>query len=258
MAMLAVAMLAACSQMHEEGPQSGAPGGPGGAMTAAAPRAAAVSRKLIHEASLELESARPADTLRAISALAEGKGGFLASSTTSRSGSGEVITVVLRVPARDFQGALESLRGAGRVLHERLSAQDVTEEWVDVEARLRASRALEAQYLEILKQATTVKDTLDVQQKLGEVRTEIERVEGRQRVLQDQVELATITVRIDAAETTAGLVESLGQALADARQVSAWTLHGSIRVAGVLAPFVLLFGLPIVIAVRLRRRSAHA
>ena len=70
----------------------------------------------------------------------------------------------------------------------------MTEEYIDLEARLRAQRALEAQFLEIMKTANKVSDALEVQRELANVRSEIERVEGRRRFLENQSSLSTIKV----------------------------------------------------------------
>jgi hypothetical protein len=67
--------------------------------------------------------------------------------------------------------------------------------------------------------------------------------------------MATLTVHIESAQSVAGVVETLQQALADARAVSAWTLHGTLRTAGVLAPLGLIFGLPVLLVLRLRRSA---
>ena len=78
----------------------------------------------------------------------------------------------------------------------KISGQDVSEEYLDLEARLRTKKALEAQFLEIMKQARKVQDALDVQSQLADVRTEIERLEGRRRFLENQAALSTITTTL--------------------------------------------------------------
>ena len=72
----------------------------------------------------------------------------------------------------------------------------MTEEYIDLEARIRSKQALEAQFLEIMKQARSVSDALEVQRQLSEVRSEIERIEGRRRFLENQSSLSTITVTL--------------------------------------------------------------
>jgi hypothetical protein len=137
----------------------------------------------------------------------------------------------------------------------------VTEEYVDLEARIRAQRAVEAQYLAVLKDAKTIPDVLAVQQKLGEARTEIERAEGRRRFLENQTSLSTITVHlarhIAAVEASGpGFGRSVREACNDAVVVAIAIVNGAIRLVGVLLPVGLLIVAPAVLLLRVwwRRR----
>ena len=108
----------------------------------------------------------------------------------------------------------------GRILHEKSSGQDVTEEYIDLEARIRTKKALEAQFLEIMKQARKISDAMEVQTQLAEVRTEIERLEGRRRFLENQSALSTINITLHTptpvvAAATRGFVYDLKAAFGD-------------------------------------------
>src|SRR6185369_4830381 len=160
----------------------------------------AADRKIIRNGDLTLETGSPTDGLRRITAVAESHGGFVVNSEFTQNPveagtkPSQTVTVIARVPATQFATALEEIRGAGeRVISEKISGQDVSEEYLDLEARLRTKKALEAQFLEIMKQARKVQDALDVQSQLADVRTEIERLEGRRRFLENQAALSTIT-----------------------------------------------------------------
>jgi hypothetical protein len=162
-----------------------------------------LDRKIIRNGELTLETDSPTEGLRKITAAAESHGGFVVTSEFKQnsvpegSKPSQNVTVVARVPASQFSSALEQIRGAGqRVIQEKISGQDVSEEYLDVEARLRNKKALEGQFLEIMKQARKVEDALDVQSQLADVRTEIERLEGRRRFLENQAALSTITTTL--------------------------------------------------------------
>ena len=86
-------------------------------------------------------------------------------------------------------------RRRGRIIDERITSEDVTAEFIDTSARLVAQKALEAQYLELLKQVKSVKDALEVQAQLAAVRTEVEKLVGRRRFLNDQSALSTMAMR---------------------------------------------------------------
>jgi hypothetical protein len=95
-----------------------------------------------------------------------------------------------------FQGVLAQIRGMGEVSDEGSEAQDATEEYTDLEARLRTLQATEQRYLELLARAETINDILVVQDRLDGVRAQIEQVQGRINLLDSLTELATITVHI--------------------------------------------------------------
>jgi hypothetical protein len=249
-------------------PPAAAPGG-GQAAPAVSPKGSMPDsvRRVIRTADLSIEADSPEDVEQRVTMLADSKGGFVVSADTSRwrgddGAESTTVNIVFRVPSGAFDATLDDLRRLGRhVSGEKVTGQDVTEEYVDLEARIRAQRAVEEQYLSILKDAKTIHDALEVQQKLGEVRTEIERAEGRRRFLENQTSLSTITVHvarhIDAVEANGpGFGRSLRRAGADAVDVSIAIVNGIIRTIGVLLPVGVLLGLPLYLVIRflVRRR----
>ncbi len=151
-------------------------------------QAAATDRKIIRNAELAIELAAPTEGQRKITAIAEAHGGFVVTSEFKQNEGGNqpaassTVNVVVRVPSMQFAAVVQEIESmGGRVKQRKVTGQDVTEEYIDLEARIRTKRALEAQFLEIMKQAHKVSDALEVQSQLAEVRTEIERLEGRRR-----------------------------------------------------------------------------
>jgi hypothetical protein len=107
--------------------------------------------------------------------------------------------MTLRVPAdpATYQATLDRLRGlAERVVDEQAQAQDVTEEYVDLDARLRTLRASEESLLALLGKATRVEDILQIQRELTNVRSQIEQIQGRKQALERRADMATINVTI--------------------------------------------------------------
>ncbi len=222
-------------------------------------------RRVIRTAELSVETDAPDVAARKLAGLAAARAGFVLSSETTRWNDSEgaesvATTVVFRVPAGAFDDALAAVRALGtRVSSEKTTGQDVTEEYVDLEARIRAQRAVEEQYMLVLKDAKTIPDILAVQQKLGEVRSDIERTEGRRRYLESQTSLSTITVHlahhIEAVDASGpGFGRSLKQAGHDALTVAVAIVNGAIRVAGVLLPVSVLLGAPVWLLIRALRR----
>ena len=90
---------------------------------------------------------------------------------------------------------MKQLEGlAEKVDAKNINTQDVTEEFIDVEARLKTKKELEARYLELLKQAKTVADIVSIEGQIANVRAEIESMEGRLKYLNNQVSFSTLSV----------------------------------------------------------------
>ncbi|HEY5243124.1 MAG TPA: DUF4349 domain-containing protein [Polyangiaceae bacterium] len=231
------------------------------------------SRRIIRTAELSIETEAFEAAASKVPALADARGGFVVSSDTARSleaDGSEVVTttVVFRVPAAAFDDAIVAVRALGtRVSSEKVTGQDVTEEYVDLEARIRAQRAVEEQYVVILREAKTIPDILAVQQKLGEVRTEIDRAEGRRRLLENETTLSTITVHVaphiaSVEASGPGFGRSVREAVHDALVVGIAIVNGAIRLVGVLLPVGVLVVAPVWLLVRSwrrrRRTGAHS
>ena len=105
--------------------------------------------------------------------------------------------MTIRVPADAYASVMSQLRGiAKETVSETSDASEVTEEYTDLQARLRNLGATEARYLELLARAATIDEILTVQDRLNTVRLEIEQVTGRINVLNNLTDFATITVRL--------------------------------------------------------------
>lgn len=166
--------------------------------------AALAGRKIIRQASLVLRDDDPERVFQRIVALVEGAGGFVAASELSRTGDEEPprIDVTVRVPSGDLSATIATVSDlAEEVLSRQLGSTDVTARYVDNEARLRNLRTLETELLALLTEVRDVadpeaNDLLLVFDRLQSVRLEIEQLTGAQQAIDDQVDLATLTVTI--------------------------------------------------------------
>jgi hypothetical protein len=144
---------------------------------------------------VDVESGEFRDAMDRATQTAARHGGFVITSvvrgTDAKRGS-----VTLRVPADSFEEALAELRDLGTVQRERISGEDVGQEFVDLEARLRNLEAQEAVLLRLFDEAVSVADTIRVQRELSGVQLQIEEIEGRLRYLRDQTSLSTITLTV--------------------------------------------------------------
>jgi len=192
------------------------------------------------EIALEIERGGFKDALQDATAVASAEGGFVLSSSVqgreSRRGS-----IVLRVPSDRFEAALASLRGLGSVERERVSGEDVGQEFVDLEARLRNLRAQEAVLLRLMNEAQTVTDTIRVQKELTGIQLEVEQIRGRLRYLHDQASFGTISVSmVEAGVVAPGEPGIIAQAWERAVEGFLAVIGGLITALGVLVPIAVL------------------
>ncbi|HTF42795.1 MAG TPA: DUF4349 domain-containing protein [Terriglobales bacterium] len=156
-------------------------------------------RKLVRTESLGLIVPTPAETAEKIIQIAQGAGGFLVTSIVSGGAEATSASLSIRVPAEKFDEVRAQIRKLSlRVESDGIDAQDVTKQYVDQEARLRNLQAQEQQYLGILRKAATVKDTLEVSDKLNEVRGAIEEKQAEFEALSKQVETLAINITLRA------------------------------------------------------------
>jgi hypothetical protein len=193
--------------LNDSGPVSVPRAGPVAAeLNSAAPAAAAkaqtapsatADRKIVRTGALELTVKTPADAAEQIRLMAERMGGYLESAQIGGTKEAPTADITIRVPAVHFEDAKAQIRKlAARVESEKTDAQDVTRQYVDMQARLRNLRAEEAQYLTIMKSAFKVDDLLEVTQKLSDVRGQIEQEQAEFQTLSKQVETVAITVSL--------------------------------------------------------------
>ena len=216
-------------------------------------------RKIIRNAELQLETDAPEDAQNKIAAIAQSKGGFVVESTQSSSDKNattrDTVAMTIRVPAAKFEEALGEIRqAASRVIIETVKGQDVTEEFIDIEARLKAKRALEEQFLEIMKRSNSVADALNVQRELANVRGEIEQIEGRKRFLENQSSLSTVKITLKTPTALSGSSEGffyrLTSAIGTGVDAASGVLFFLITAVIALVPFFLIIVLPVYLLLR--------
>lgn len=103
--------------------------------------------------------------------------------------------IIVRVPSKNFDAFLTDIsKGVSYFDNKEISSQDVTEEYIDIDARLKAKKVLESRYLELLKKANKVSEMLEIEAQLSAIREEIEAKEGQLRYMQSQISMSTITI----------------------------------------------------------------
>lgn len=171
-------------------------------LTSSQPASTAASqlteRKVIKNGSLSLLVKNAEQASKDIQSIAERWGGFVASANIYEITKGtKAGSVTIRVPADKFNQTFEEIKKlAVKVERENINTQDITEQYIDLEARLKNLKAEEEQYLEIMKKAQEIQDILNVASRLSEVRGRIEQIEGQLKYLAQQVDLASVSVEL--------------------------------------------------------------
>lgn len=168
----------------------GTPSGPQASPTAT--DATPTGPLLIYEAQLYLAVFKVQENLKAVATVAREAGGYLSQQTDS--------SIVIRIPAAKFTPLLEEIEKLGDVLHRQVQARDVSEEFRDVQIRLRNAMQVRDRLAELLTRAQKVEESLQIERELERLTGEIERLKGRMQFLQDRIAFSTITVNFQPKE----------------------------------------------------------
>jgi hypothetical protein len=294
--LIALLLLAACASAASNAPEPSSEGGFGGSDSAfrgeIAPGAPmemeameesfdtsvegqSSERLVIKNADMSIAVDSPADTMNEIIGMAERMGGFVVSSqlykTASESGTEfPRARITIRVPAESLNAALEEIKGgAGEVLFENTSGEDVTQQYTDLQSRLTNLEQTEAQLREIMEDANRTEDVLQVFNELSRVREQIEVIKGQIQYFEQSAALSAISVDIQTEEAIeplsigswepVGVARDAVQALLNAVQFLA---NAAIWIFLFLLPVGLVLILPILLIVfvfrrLMRRRKAN-
>ena len=164
-----------------------------------------IETKIIKTASLTIEVKDVPGSVEVLKNLATRNGGYISSTNVQKSYNDRLTgSVILRVPAAEFENTLAGVKAIGTVKSASTQGQDVTEEYVDLQAQKTSYQNQLAQYNEIMKKAVKVDDVITVQQQIDRVQTQLNRLEGRLRYLDSRIDLSTITVNLQEPEPVGG------------------------------------------------------
>lgn len=158
------------------------------------------SSMIVYTATLTMAVYQVQPNLTAVERIAKEKGGFLAIRGDNR--------ITVRVPRERFEDALAAIEKVGDVLHRDVTAEDVTDQYTDLEIRIKNARAMQTRLKQLLEKAA-VKEALDIEKELARVTEELELMEGKLKLLKDKIAYSTITV----------VFEGRGAALSGAQKV---------------------------------------
>lgn len=155
-----------------------------------------VSRMMVYTGQMEIRSISPTESSKRAGAIVVKLGGHVEKSDFYE--SGRRIIVILRVPAGRFFEALDQLSTLGTVLSRSISAEDVTREFTDVEARLHSAKLLKERLERLLESVKNVDEKVKILREISRLATEIETLTARSKYLADRASLSTITLQLSA------------------------------------------------------------
>jgi hypothetical protein len=236
------------------------------------PVAYRVNRMIIKNAELRLQVTDTDAAIDRVTQIAADTFGYILTARSWYQADFKYATITIGVPVDEFENAVRRLRAlAVKVLDENASGTDVTDQFVDLESKLRNLEATEARIRSFLDKATSVEEALRVNQELAEITAQIEQIKGQMNYLRDRAAYSTITIHLEpevptptptptptVTPTPTPVAWRPGQTLSSATDVLGAILRTLadlfIWLVVVLGPFILLLALLVWIGIRLRRR----
>ena len=165
---------------------------------AVAPPAAFANRKLIRNATVDLEIVSFDDALQKITAFANEERGYVATTSSEKQANGKLKgQIIVKVLPENLDRFLQKLRGLGELKNQTLGTEDITKAYFDTDARLKNARVMEQRLIDMLKKKSDdINDLLQVEKELGRVREQIEQMQGELKFFDSQVQFATVTISL--------------------------------------------------------------
>jgi hypothetical protein len=168
-------------------------------------------QKQIRESFLRFETQDLDKTYNKIITFVKQNNGFVQDDNSTKSYTRISRNLIIRIPSNNFQKTIDSISKYVSFFDTKsISSKDVTEEFIDIEARLKAKQTLEKRYLELLSKAITVKEILEIERELSNIREEIEAKQGRLKYLQNKVSLSTLQIEFYKITSETGITVSYG------------------------------------------------
>ncbi len=239
-----------------------APQVPGGtAADASGQKSAALNipvqdRKIIKTGEIRFQCSNPVDTRNRIDAAIKKSRGYVSKENSYNYEERIEQRIVIRVPAENFDKlTAEISAGAKELDSKHIEARDVTEEYLDIEVRIKIKKETENRYLELLARAKTVPDILAIEKQIGELRTEIESIEGRLKYLRDRVSFSTLTVNFyQEISTATGFASHFKKGLKNGWNGLIWFLVGLINIW----PFLVILVIVALLIIHRKKRKPKA
>lgn len=178
--------------------------------------APAADRQVIRTANLSLETKQYDEALALVRGAAAESGGYIGHTASYADSGARSTSFTCRIPAAAYAEFLEAVRAAGSVQYAEEGTKDATNEYVDLEARLKSLRTQETRLLALLEESGSLEELLAVQEKLTAVQYEIERYTGEMKALENSIEYAAVSVYVEEVEAYTPVEPDFGARIAAA------------------------------------------
>jgi hypothetical protein len=154
-----------------------------------------IEQKIIKTGDIKFETNNLDSTYKQIITAVKNHKAIVQNDTEGKDDESVFRRLIVRIPSKNFDLFLSDIsKGVAYFDNKEISSQDVTEEYIDIDARLKAKKVLESRYLELLKKANKVTEMLEIEKQISVIREEIDAKEGQLRYMQSRVSMSTITI----------------------------------------------------------------
>ncbi|WP_337967882.1 DUF4349 domain-containing protein [uncultured Flavobacterium sp.] len=202
-----------------------------------------ISQKIIKEAFLKFETNDLEETYNQIKTAISANKASIQNDSQEKDYGTITRRLTIRIPSQNFDAFLESIsKGVSYFDEKNISAQNVTEEYIDLTSRLQTKRKLEARYIEILQKASKVSEILEIEKQISAIREEIEAKEGQLKYLESRVSESTVSIEFyKTIAQKEGVKISYGSKIWNAIQSGFFSLSDFLLSLVSVWPFIILF-----------------
>lgn len=212
-------------------------------MNAPAPKVNESSAKIIKKATLKFETQDLGKTFSAIQNATKKYQAVIANDSSGKDFGSSYRNLMIRIPNAHFHHFINDIsKGISHFDVKQISQEDITEEYIDVESRMKSKKKLEERYIQLLNKANKVSEMLEIEEKLAEIREEIEAKEGQLKYFQNRISLSTIAIEmytIDPSES--GATDSYGSKIWNSIKEGFNGLSNFVLSIISIWPFILIF-----------------
>lgn len=215
-------------------------------------------QKIIKNADLRFETKSIDTTAATINAAIKKYNALLQNDSQAKDDNSLSRTMTVRLPSGNFEGFVADIsKGVSYFEKRDITADDVTEEYIDVEARMKAKKVLEERYYDMLRKATKVADMLEIEKEISAIRQEIDAAEGKLRYIRSRVSMSTVTIQFyKITENNGGATESYGDKMLAAVKSGFNGLSSFLLGLLYIWPFILIFvGAYLIFRKRIRKKQ---